>query len=50
MSTPMYDTPEHLWIALTKDGDGPVEVSDPDFHHYGCWCGNPTCRKAGNRQ
>lgn len=46
MSTPMYDLPEHLRMGLTKDGQGPVlSEEDPDFDHYGCWCGTPGCEK-----
>lgn len=43
MSTPMYDLPEHLKIGVNIDGDGPVEESEPGFHHYVCWCGRPGC-------
>lgn len=42
----MYDLPEHLRMGLTKDGQGPVlSEEDPDFDHYGCWCGTPGCEK-----
>ena len=44
MSTPMYDLPEHLEMGLTVDGYGPVlSEDDPDFDHWGCWCGTPGC-------
>lgn len=43
MSTPMYDLPDHLQMGVDKFGRGPVMEDDPEFSHYGCWCGNPDC-------
>lgn len=41
MSTPMYDIPEHCWISLTEQGNGPAY--DEEFDHWGCWCGDTAC-------
>jgi len=41
----MYDLPEHLKIGLTVDNKGPADPPDPNFHHWGCWCGDPECKK-----
>lgn len=45
MSTPMYDLPEHLWMGVNRDGEGPVSEREPDFWDYVCWCGEPGCTK-----
>lgn len=41
----MYDLPEHQKIGLTKEGAGPSDPPDPNFDHWGCWCGDVTCEK-----
>lgn len=45
MSTPMYDLPDHLWIGLTSKDRGPVDPDEPEFDHWGCWCGEENCDK-----
>jgi hypothetical protein len=32
----MFDVPEHLWVPVNADGDGPVAVWEAD--HWACWC------------
>lgn len=44
MSTPMYDLPEHVWIPVTVDGNGPAY--DDEFDHWECWCGDVGCEKS----
>ncbi len=33
----------HVRMGLTKDGQGPADPPDPEFHHWGCWCDDPDC-------
>jgi hypothetical protein len=35
--------PVHLRVGLTKDNQGPADPPDPQFHHWGCWCGDNSC-------
>jgi hypothetical protein len=39
MSSPMYDTPEHLPIGVNAAGHGPVLEDDPEYDRTICWCG-----------
>lgn len=42
---PVYDEgglPIHLPMLVTAEGRGPCDDSDPDAHHYVCWC-NTEC-------
>lgn len=34
--------PIHLPMLVTAEGRGPCDDSDPDAHHYVCWC-NTEC-------
>lgn len=45
MSTPMVwmETPDHFKMGVNAKGQGPVMRDEPDFDHYECWCGDPTC-------
>jgi hypothetical protein len=43
MSSPMYETPAHMLIPVNVDGDGPLDIHDPDIAGYVCWCGDPDC-------
>ena len=37
--------PKHLIMGLTAEGNGPCDdQDDPHFDHWGCWCGDDTCR------
>ena len=45
MTSPMFDLPEHMTMGLTKDGNGPCFEGEPEFDHWGCWCGDPLCRR-----
>lgn len=40
----MMDLPEHIRFPLTVDNRGPA-LTDEDFDHWGCWCGDPDCEK-----
>lgn len=42
MSTPMYDIPEHCWIGVDGNGDGPVDLYE-QAHRWICWCGILDC-------
>lgn len=42
--------PVHLKMGLTVDGQGPADPPDPNFHHWGCWCGDKNCKKWLNCQ
>lgn len=48
MSTPMRELPEHMLMGLTKDGQGPADPPDPNFDHWGCWCGVDGCQEWRN--
>jgi hypothetical protein len=43
MSTPMWDLPEHLEIAVDRNGDGPAEGDD--IVGTMCWCGIEGCTR-----
>lgn len=38
----MYDLPEHLWMGVNADGEGPMDTAE-EVHHWVCWCGTPGC-------
>lgn len=42
MSSPYYDFPDHFWLGVNADGDGPVDTADL-ADHWVCWCGTDGC-------
>jgi len=42
----MFDLPEHWWIPVNKNHDGPVYEDGPAFDHFCCACGDHDCNKA----
>lgn len=43
MTSPMFDLPEHLPIAVDEHGNGPATGDDID--RIVCWCGDDNCTK-----
>lgn len=43
MSTPMYDMPEHLMMAVNENGQGPADPEETVA--FVCWCGTKGCDK-----
>lgn len=39
----MYELPVHLLIPVDENGDGPLDIHDPNIAAFVCWCGNPDC-------
>jgi len=39
----------HCPIDVTKDGQGPVSQSDPDYHRTVCWCRREGCTRYDDR-
>lgn len=37
----MWDVPDHLFIPVTVDGQGPADEADTAY--FACWCGDDDC-------
>lgn len=37
--------PRHISMGLTADNQGPAFPHEPDFDHWGCWCGDAKCKQ-----
>lgn len=44
MSAPMYDIPDHLWMGVNAEGQGPVDSAE-EAADWVCWCGISGCTK-----